>query len=461
MDSFDKNVSKMFDKEQSDLLPRGYSWAENADAIYDKMSKQKGRRRKVFFWLFPLIMVLVVVGLVWHQKVKHIHVAAVHAVADDARAMASNGQNIAESHLSSTVEKAADLSAATQRHPVAMGKVIRQQKDQEEDFLDIQRTVQAKASIPPYGTTNSLLNAYKLTDRNTVGESGTSAGQPVGVVINQPRKAAVAPISLLPLRDVGLQRARFTGMQGDYADIPLLPVRESTLLLTHAVTLRGGTLLTAGSYSSVSPKSDYKSWLPGYHVGLAYTVEDESNRYLSIGYDQELAVQYFDFSDQDQVQVDQEGVVIKKVTNALTGRTTEITGDVTSSVQRSRLFQTYNTFRYHRLNLVTGGQLWGRGNISARAGIGLSYAVTLSSAGYSINLDQEVFEYGPAANVDIYRRSLWSAIGEIAIAYQLRQSVELQVYSRMNTSLSNIMLSNAESLTPLNAQIGAAVSYKF
>ena len=472
MDSFDKEIKRLYDDGSQENIPAGYSWEENAEGIYGKMTKREKDRRGL---LLLLSLLLTAIFVWWYADSVDTSVTST----DDVSEVAVSEQ-IIKSNINTELQLGSTLGDIDKKYSSVV-KVSPEisQSDAKPTANKVKKHKETYTAAAPHDEVPqaaTMAKAGKYTDGDEppspASRLATDLEQPIALAdLNSGKdksfdatKVSTDYQGLLPLASLALSPViRHNRRPIALAYHPLPDDRAPTVrksVLSSSVAVHGGTLITVGQYRQGSLKSEYSAWKPGYHAGISYKLKDIKGRYASLRYDHEFAVQYFNFQDEDFVQVDQVGVVVRLVTSALTGRTTEVREDVTSQVGRQRDYRTYNTFRSHRFSLVAGTKIAKWGSLSLDAGIGLSTSLLRSTAGYNVNIAEEVFAYGHSGQVILYRAIAADVLGELQLQYEVSPLLGISLYSRTHQSVTDWMSRSDDSLRPVSVQVGLSLGFK-
>lgn len=480
MDSFDDKIRGLMSDDDNQKMPLGYSWDDNADAIYSKMESDKSSKRRILEWISGLAALAISVAFVmWYLFSS----AAVTPQVSDQPSIVVADRSVEESQ-----DQGQEISA-----PLTTNHI--------ENTLPAARTIE-KLAIPSKQAVNRKTEIQNLSDINNSSSPLANDHHIIAIAAEAPKETLITPlveISLLELANpvgslehVSVQEARTeeslsaaatslsipligsskyflaTGQKATtlkFAPLADLPFFEKTTAsidckLNSSVGLRAGSDIAMGNYGGAGAiRNNYSSWLPGYHAGIDFAVENSRGWSLSLGYDQDFAVQLFDFNEDDFVTHQQEDVVTHIVVNALTGSETHTTGTFKQELARVRDYKTYNTFRSHGFSTVVGkrfqlGNAWSLG-----VAAGGRYTFARASSGYTLDRLGEIQAYGQGN--DIYKASTADLIGELNIGYRLTNNLAVRAYARANKSISNWSSEETTLLRPTLIQLGTGIAYHF
>lgn len=483
MDSFDKDMNELLQNQQEGNFPTGYSWEENADAIYSKMDATATEERKpLLLWWFAGVVLLVIV------------VATMTYVLDRPGETGTAGGVV-------VAEGATDKKVAEE----ATGRASLQQSSDEEQKValatsisDSEASVQpARAQINSEASKISGLAAEATTTAETVEQSTIAKAEEAAttrayIPVKYPIKASIPTMpteatASLPASDnstviavaesadsarerlviwkvdqpsrAGLRLVRRQIASLDPVYVPVA-AETSEQVWIHGLTVRGGMLLAQASYGGAPERNDHSTWLPGAHAALDYGITTQTGWSYQVGYSYNLAVQLFDFQSEDFVPVEKQDVVTHEVINALSGRTSEVRGDVSLEARRLRDFTTYNTYKSHAMSLlVSRNMLPLDSDWQINAGLGLRYSMLRVSSGYTLDLQSEIIDY--TADQQIYGGQSMDVVGQLSIGRGVSRQLSLSAYCRANQSVTNWSMEADVTYRPVLVEVGVGLTYRW
>lgn len=470
MDSFDKKVADLYNKNQSpDQLPEGFAWDDMSEGIYDKMESPERKRKPVFWWLTfgSFILLFSVAGLFLIQK--------------------SNNTNL--SHTINT-----SLPNIKEETTFPNSKPIAETAQAEKESTTIRNT---QADISNHNFSNNLIVSInknsekadqksKTTDRIDVSilkdltstESGfvintsspeisVSGAEDFVESVNEKESADILTIPAsatktvvpptLPIRWVTFSSNKIT------APDQLLQKNEPThsrskIMFQFTPEIYGGTLLTTGKYTGNQERNTYSRWSPGYFAGIDFTVLTYKKWSLNMGYEHKLAVQILELSNIiDTVSVTIENALTGITTNSLNGTTMERRENIATKGVRTRNFLYYNTFRSHALRLTVHRSFAITPRWHLSTGFGGTYNFFNQATGTTLDADGNRLRYTP--DMPIYQKRSFAVEAGLSLEYKIGR-IRLTGNLWLEKSLS-LSLEPNNSIKPVFYKIGAGAAYQF
>jgi hypothetical protein len=470
MDSFDKKVSDLYNKNVFDEVPQDFAWSEMNKGIYEKLDKKESKKRPIAWFWFAGVSILIF-GILFY----FINISI------------SNGKQISNNTISkeSTIINKSPLKNKESFNLTHEKIVEETSKSLKKDQRKIanQRTSKSFNDLPTkFIQSNSLEKENNHENLNQSKEISRSSYKTLYNVNKNFDNSEVSNNSLF-IKPSTIENTKSTirskikanpianiivTLKSKTEKTPILINKLATTSLKsntnnkskmpYGISAFGGTLIGFRSYTGAQVRSETSKWIPGYYVGFKVPIYKLASFDIYSSFEHKFAVQEFDIHRTDSTKVSLENTLIGISTNALTGRKTQVHADTIGYRITTHDFTHYNTFRTNTLNIgVT--KLFDFGSFQLETSAGALYSFLVISKGKTIGNEHNIIDYD--TQFPIYRSSNFGFEMGLDINYSIFKNLKINAHIRGEYSLSNWSKEQNVKFNPLFIKLGGGIKYKF
>lgn len=452
MDYFDKKINELYNRPEEDV-PSDLSWDNMEDGIYSRMDDKKPRRKFLWYWISGglIAIALVVVSFMMFNKEENNSKFANNN-------NTKNTQNNSSKSITPSFTKISHIEpvsitnkySETKTTPIGEGqndsnketKVINQISALSENETSFRkRSDNNRSTDAVYTITKSSgdHNISILTNTASTIESNLAVDNAKEInvsksFIEESRAPFIIDIltSIIPSTLDTEREVLKSNIQKITNDTHPREI-ENRRNTKYSFSILGGASLHSG-FNVLN--NNHTSSLPGYSTRLGLSAEKESGWGYDLGISYALLVEKFDFEKTDTIIELHEGIVISRLTNSLTGNTTDLIGNAYRDGSRHRRELIYNN-----INLISvDASIYRNINISKKWSLGPSFGIQydriLSIKGKSLDTAGEVFSYDNTTK-DINKNLLSAKLG-VGIDYAMTNSLSISAKASSALSFNNL-----------------------
>lgn len=464
MDYFDKKINELYNQPEQDI-PSDLSWEFMEDGVYDRMDGKKSKRRAFWYWftggLVAVALVLLSTFIFTNRSISETDFTAdnISITQDKTDGKIATNQEVEETKVDRTnaIEKESENKKVASKNNINAIKNAESKNstiDNANDKIAINQEVKERdiisksnvSNITEGQMTNNSIRTAILNDNeiNNVDQISTTISN------SNREKVFVYAITRKDLQPINIYSEEIRCAQ------PYIILEEDSELeedernTKYSLALSGGTTLHNGFGIGENP---FTESLPGYSVRLGLEAESESGWGYQVGLNHSLLVESFDLDLIDTISGLHQDVIIRTLTNSVTGIVTSEYGDQYRNSIRHRDELSYSTINtlsldasiYKRIKL---GSKW-----SIAPSIGAQYDRLLNIEGRTLDATGEVFAYDNETTG--INRNIFSAKLGLDVRYKLSPSWSLFTNVSQNYSI-NKLYDVGDRLSATNLQGGIA-----
>ncbi len=472
MESFDKKVSDLYNKDGFDEVPAEFSWLEINEGIYEKLDKNESKKRPIAWFWFAGISILVIGMFIYNTNTtisngKH---TSNDTIDKESTTLIKNKEsiNLNQYNISETTSNSYEEDQKiSESFKIVTPKSI---KEQPTKYISL-KSLGIEKSHEKLNQSNSLLgsnnksnhletapNAPELTihNANSIPGPNSSTNEKTNV-------ASRLTISINPIINVLVQLKHKAEKPTIICNNMVPSSPETNNPINHnerpfGISAYGGTLIGLGSYSGAEVRSETSQWLPGYYVGIRVPILQTEKFDIYSSFEHKYAVQLFEINKTDSTKVSLQNTLVGVSTNALTGKETQVHEDTVGFRKTTHDYTHYNTFRINTLNIGLSRSIE-FGSFQLDASVGAAYSFLVLSKGKTIGNEHNIIDYN--SQLPIYSSSNFGFEAGLDIYYSINKKIRINTNIRGEYSTSNWNKENNVRFKPSFIKLGGGINYIF
>ena len=458
MDYFDKKITELYNQPEQDI-PTDLSWDQMEDGIYSRMDDTKPNRKVLWFWITAgLIAVTIIMGSVLKindnnkdikfatnsapeksntqpSKLKYeVSIPSAQSPSDAANIKIDSDKNSTTTNQKTRSKKSNSLAHSIAKSKNKKSLTVQPNTLESKQAASINIAIMNRSLIAPseekeISNDVSILMQKSIADSKPISNSIAKSRDEINL------KQIATPFSNTLNFQRKVPKSNYKNIIID--DTPRIIENERNT--KYSFSLLGGTSLHSGFNIKTS---DYTNALPGYSIKLGLSAEKENGWGYDIGIGHALLVEKFDIDITDTIAEHMKDIVVRQLTNTITGITTNVLGSADGNFSRTRKELIYNT-----INLISlDASIYKRINLSNRWSIlpsmAIQYDRVLGIQGKSLDVandvvlgTREVFTFDN--NTAKINKNLFSAKFGIGIDYAVTHRLSLSVRTSSALSFTN------------------------